>query len=274
MIKGFIRRIRRNEISLGNKKSMKNKINLEWWDQSVNLGDTLALVVYKWMLGRKQCPEDKGVKKTTHLMTIGSLIGMKNFNATIWGTGLHCFKSITNIFKNRTYVKYDIRAVRGPITREILISNGYECPEIFGDPAVLMPLIYNNKDNKKKYKHSIVYHLDYKEANMLEECHYINIRTDDYKAFIDEILASEVVISSSLHGIILAEAYGVPAIFLKAGMDNQLLKFYDWYYSTGRINVRMARTLNEALEMEPMELPDLQDMQEKLLQSFPYDLWA
>ncbi|MBE6782684.1 MAG: polysaccharide pyruvyl transferase family protein [Ruminococcaceae bacterium] len=65
--------------------------------------------------------------------------------------------------------------------------------------------------------------------------------------FVEEIKSSEKVISSSLHGIILAETYGVPAVFLNTGgyVDNALIKYYDWYYSTNRWNVKMARTIED-----------------------------
>lgn len=99
------------------------------------------------------------------------------------------------------------------------------------------------------------------------------ISTHNYKYFIDEIVKSEKIISSSLHGIILAESYGVPAILLNEGIDNQLIKYYDWYYSTGRKSVKIANSIEEALSMEPMDLPDLTNMRNDLINSFPYDLW-
>ena len=53
-----------------------------------------------------------------------------------------------------------------------------------------------------------------------------------------------------------------------------MLKYYDWYYSTGRKNVKMANIKEDILSMEPIDLPDLSLMRENLIESFPYDLWA
>ena len=80
------------------------------------------------------------------------------------------------------------------------------------------------------------------------------------------------MISSSLHGIILAESYGVPAIFLNWGMDDQQTKFYDWYYSTGR-KMSECKSIEDALESSAPILPDVSDLQKNLMDSFPYDLW-
>ena len=177
------------------------------------------------------------------------------------------------VVKNRKTIAYDVRAVRGPVTKLILDISGYTCPEVFGDPAVLMKLIYQPKSIKKEYEVSVIYHLFHKSASHKDGIHYIDTETSDYKFFIDEIVKSKVVISSSLHGIILAETYGVPAIFLSEGMDEEIIKFFDWYYSTGRYNIVMAQSLEEALEMQPMEIPQLDKMRQDLIDAFPVDLW-
>ena len=53
-----------------------------------------------------------------------------------------------------------------------------------------------------------------------------------------------------------------------------MTKYVDWYRSTGRENFKFAKTIEEALSMEPMNLPELSSMRKKLMDSFPYDLWA
>ena len=93
--------------------------------------------------------------------------------------------------------------------------------------------------------------------------------SDDWMAVIDKIVMTKLVICSSLHGIILAESYGVPAILLNDyGMN--LFKYEDYYYSTGRFDFPVAKTVEEALKLAPPPLPDFTEMRESLVSSFPY----
>ena len=93
------------------------------------------------------------------------------------------------------------------------------------------------------------------------------------KKTIDEIYNSKLIISSTLHGIILAEAYGVPAIMLNKIEKNDRFKYDDYYHSTGRYNYPVCSTIEEALQMPVPEVPDLSQLQQNLLESFPTDLW-
>lgn len=273
MLDKITRKIFRNEMTISGEHVKKKQVNLEWWSKRKNLGDVLSEVVYEWMLQNEGINPNDKVRKTTHLFGIGSVIGMGNFDAVIWGSGVHTFKTIKDIMSQNRYRKYDIRAVRGPVTESILKTCGYECPQVYGDPAILMKEIYMPCNIKKNIDISAILHIDHTNLQRIEGVHYIDMNTSDYKSVINEIVASKKIISSSLHGIILAETYGVPAIFLADGMKNELLKFYDWYYSTQRMNVYVAETLEEAIQMQPMPLPQLDMMRRNLKETFPYDLW-
>lgn len=254
-------------------KIEKNRINLIWWSKKKNLGDYLSRVVCDWMAKEYSLNMDKECKKTKSLMAIGSVITFAIDDATVWGSGILGVNEIPVLYNKRLFRKLDIRAVRGPFTRHVLLSSGYDCPEVYGDPAIIMPYIYKGLNLKKTYAVSIVQHHSRIYKSERKDFHYINIETHDYKQFIDEICSSKKIISSSLHGIILAETYGVPAVFFNDGMEDQLFKFWDWYLSTGRTDIRMAKTLEEALEMEPMPLPQLDEMRDNLIKCFPVDLW-
>ena len=270
---GFKEYLRRNIVSIGGTKSIKKQVNLEWWSQKVNVGDYLAKVIFEYMMDRNGIKNDVKMKKTIHLMTVGSLIGMYDFDAVVWGSGVHCMENVRRIYKQSKYRKYDVRLVRGPITQEFLKSAGYSVPELYGDPAVIMPDIYTPRC-EKEYNTSVILHLSQK--GLLEtdqDVHFIDVATNNYQAFIDQIVKSKKVISSSLHGIILAESYGVPAVFLSQGMSGELMKFYDWYFSTGRRTIKVAESFDEAIQMTPMELPDLCILRDNVYKTFPIDLW-
>ena len=291
LLRKIDRNINRNEYDISYLPAEKNHVNIEH-SLLNNVGDHLGPVIVDWLLEQKRIDRERIVKKTKHLMTVGSIIGRGRFDCTIWGSGILKYSHKDRMVKLRKIYrrKMDIRAVRGPETRDILVSVGYDCPEIYGDPAVLMPLIYSPGNPEKEYEVSVILHHrtertadhatddknflisisnDFIEKNHL---HFIDPKTGDYKFFIDELVKSKRVVSSSLHGIILAEAYGVPAVFMNWGMDDQPIKFQDWYLSTGR-KMTYAKTIEEGVLREPMPLPDLSKMREALLNSFPYDLW-
>ena len=238
-----------------------------------NLGDYLSVVVachYRKLMVPVAKPSYASCPKRT-LYAIGSILGFRCQDAVVWGSGL--LSPRKNILNRIKFSKLDIRSVRGPKTRDVLLGQGKNCPEIYGDPAILMPEIYRPKNTQKIHAVSLVLHYANKCAfSVPESINIVDIVTSDYQGFIDQIVQSSLVISSSLHGIILAESYGVPAVLmLKEGID--LFKYLDWYYSTGRYDVVIAHTLQEAMAVEPMPLPDLQEMREQLRNAFPVDLW-
>ena len=287
MIKKIIRRLKRisercyakkysDDIILFNadRRTRKKEVNLHWYsmcreDGLENLGDYLSTIVYNYMLERKEIDPYTKVSATKHLYGIGSIIFFGFQKATIWGSG--CLLSPKSLkSKHARKLPLDIRSVRGPATKAILESGGYSCPEIYGDPAIIMPLIYMPTSHEIKKEYSVILH---KSANESVE-NQIDIITCDYKSFIDEIVSSKKVISSSLHGIILAETYGVPAILLADSREDfSLFKYNDYYYSTGRYEYPVAKTIQEAITLEPPCIPDFTKMRQNIINAFPYDLW-
>lgn len=241
-----------------------------------NLGDSLGEVIIRFLLAQKGIDIDAPVSQTRHLNCVGSNIFGSYQDATIWGSGAFPYNPSKSMLfcQKMSRRKLDIRAVRGPLTREILIKLGFQCPEIYGDPAILMPLIYK-PDKEKKYDYLVIPQFvdekNFRTAHPKERM--VSMNTNDYKSVIDIILSCEIVYSSSLHGIILAESYGTPAIFFRGLQKNRDFKYLDYYYSTGRREINIAESFEEALTMKPLPLPDLTKMRQDLLDSFPYDLW-
>lgn len=271
----------RNKYILNNKSLIPkpNCVNLYRWYHSENgatenLGDYLAEIIVDYMLSLKKIDRNKYIAHRKNLYTVGSILGTGMCNATVWGSGY-----IDKYIVGSTYKKIlpklrqlDIRAVRGPLTREVLLSAGYTCPEIYGDPAILLPLIYtpNTPPDLPKDDYKIVRHF----TDNTECQNIISVLTKDYRNFVDQIVTSKKIISSSLHGIIIAESYGIPAVlYMPECVKEKEFKYRDYYYSTGRMSFPIAKTLEEAIKITPCDVPDMRILQKNLIDCFPYDLW-
>lgn len=256
----------------------KNKVNLNGWflpGRNVqNIGDWLSKIVVDHAAARCGIDPEKTVSRTKHLYAIGSiLLGYQD--ATIWGSGF-----LNDITQSRGFVPYtllhrhwhttDVRAVRGPETRRILLKMGIDCPEVYGDPAILMPLFYTPRRLSRIPYALIPHYGDMKKY--ADDPYVLHTFNNDHQLFIDRLCSAGIAYSSSLHGIILAESYGIPAILLNEKGECPF-KYRDYYHSTGRFEIPVARSLEEAMTMTALPVPDLTKMQEALLQAFPTDLW-
>lgn len=266
--------------------AVSNAVNLNWWhikygQNNQNLGDMLSKVVYDYMCGYYNLDTKQKVSKTKHLYAIGSILFFENQDATVWGTGCtyELQKNFNNIIHQKYMRKLDVRAVRGPYTRNALLSLGIKCPSIYGDPAMLMPLIYfAHRENNNKVL--VITHLKDNAIVAKEqssEIIYTDMITDDWKHKVDLIASSKLVISSSLHGIILAESYGVPAILLKPNTENSLFKYEDYYLGTGRelSDIPITDTIEGAFkyDVKNIKMPDIEKIQKNLISTFPRDIF-
>ncbi len=174
---------------------------------------------------------------------------------------------------HRHFHKVDIRAVRDPETRKILLEMGLKCPEIYGDPALLLPYFYMPRKLQKK-EYVLVPHFNEWEKYSMNE-NVVAAFNNNWKTFVDKICCSELVISSSLHGVILAEAYGKQAVLLENTSATDYFKYQNYYSATGRTSFPIASSINEALSIH-VEKPDndlIKNLQQNLLSSFPVDLY-
>lgn len=262
-----------NEFYFGKYKYNRNKINLINFEGE-NFGDAMSKDIVEFMLNKKNLSlESKTRKKYVFLSALGSLFQRnRHTKKTIWGSGsLENVNYYPSILKH--YSKLDIRCLRGPLTEKLLIETGVLNNNlgVYGDPGLLVSAMYPLKV-QKKYKISVIPHF---KENITTNLHLINARTYDWKFVAKEIAESELVLSSSLHGIIVAEAYGVPAIWIHNNESHeQIFKFLDYYYSTGRCNPICANSIDEALNLDIPEVPNFNNLRDNLLNTFPYDLWV
>lgn len=185
-----------------------------WWYISNNFGDNLN----HYLIGAiTQAPVIYTQRNRPHNIVCGSILHEANEWSTVWGAG----------FGNegqRLCTKYaDVRMVRGELSRGIL---GIDCA--VGDPALLLPRYYSRKTRGNYY--GIIPHYTQYEAMLLQYPDAFII--DPFlpiMQFIDSLCMCSHIVSSSLHGLIVADAYGIPNSWLKYGDE---FKYRDYYSTT------------------------------------------
>lgn len=207
-----------------------------------NFGDDINYYIFKRLAGTKPlnvlnlfpCIANKFI----NYMCIGSIIDMLTTNkSVIWGSG------VLNPKIRIPQKPQNIYAVRGPKTQKYLANNGVKCKEIYGDPALLMPLFYPPKRRSIIYELGIIPH--YSDMNnefikgLKPHKNVLVINLKHYKKIehvIDLICSCNYIVSSSLHGLIIADAYGVPnhRITFKATDQIEDFKYSDYFLSVGR----------------------------------------
>jgi pyruvyltransferase len=167
-------------------------------------------------------------------LAVGSILSNASRWAEVWGSGfLYEHEKLTE-------APLAIHAVRGPRSRAKLLAQGIDCPEIYGDPALLFPYFYNPAVEKKHPIGLIPHYSDkghrwFEKQRGLPGVHILDIECGLEK-FVREVKSCERIISSSLHGLICADAYGVPNQWVEVSdqVDGGSFKFCDYYESVGR----------------------------------------
>lgn len=258
----------------------KRGIPLYYWDARTshdftNFGDLCSEKIVERIVGHPIATTFNRSLLTRHgkrkLLALGSIIHMAEDNDVIWGSGINGKHPDGKDKEFYRFTKLDVRAVRGPLTRQFLLDIGIDCPEVYGDPALLLPQLFPEfkKSDSPSKEYIIIPHLS--DEHLFGDHPNTVSAKEDFEEVIRQILDSKFVISTSLHGIIVAEAFGIPARYLKVSNLEPLFKYADYYYGTGRINFTYATSLEEALKIGGE--PPLTCNLDKLLKAFPMELF-
>lgn len=209
-----------------------------------NWGDDLNYYFLQMMTGRPVVfYHNFKMAKWLHLrnyLCIGTLLDAVNYanaQTIVWGSGVSG--------QERSFVHPEnILAVRGKKTKEFCDRYNVDCPEVYGDPALLLPLAYT-APRTRKYRLGIIPHvvdlhhpvIEEIRKNHADEILIIDLaHYDKWTDVIDQICSCERILSSSLHGIITSDAYGVPNcwIELTGKISGGHFKYYDYASSVDR----------------------------------------
>tara|TARA_B110000977_G_C11089774_1_gene496267 strand:- start:4988 stop:5824 length:837 start_codon:yes stop_codon:yes gene_type:complete len=183
------------------------------------------------------------------LFSIGSVLQWANKRSVVWGSGL-----ISKDSKPKGLPR--LLAVRGKKTREVL-EGSYSVDLsgiVLGDPGLLISKYYSPK-NSKDYKYGIVLHYVDKRLSWLferDDVLIIDIETTNIELFCDCINRCENILSSSLHGLVIADSYSIPNAWIKLS-DNIFgddFKFYDYFsiFEDDRRRPFTVRSKNESFD--------------------------
>lgn len=287
-----------------------SKINLVYWNQP-NFGDLLSPYIVSKLSGEKiqykrgvaslrysrkeiiQLIKSKdwdGLKEMlfnwqNSIVAVGSIINLGNSKSKVWGAGF--------MNSEQPFPGSKLYAVRGHYTREKLRSMGFNPCAVVGDPALLLPIIHKITPpelNNINILICIIPHwteVDYFKERFGNKYTIIDFRTTKIEPTIEKIVNNNIILSTSLHGIIVAHAYGIPCIWIKKGyIHTDGIKFKDYFSSVGIQEYNGFTDIDSILQSQEsvieffsrhkdISLPDrerIKDIQVNLLKVAPFKL--
>ncbi|RKT47436.1 polysaccharide pyruvyl transferase family protein [Thiocapsa rosea] len=185
-------------------------------------------------------PEFPGWDETYTMLGIGTLLDENCFRGKrkllIMGSGSTGYRPTTPLDRSR----FDIGWVRGPLTASLL---GLQEQDALTDPAYLLSELEEFKGaTRKQTSRLLIPHHSTSKLNIdwaaLSERIGLTYLSpcDDSKYVIERIRHAELVVSESMHGAIVADAFGVPWIPIAIGQQFNHFKWRDWGSS---MNVRI-----------------------------------
>jgi hypothetical protein len=272
-------------------KIKKSKINLFWWrafddNKERNFGDEISKdIIHKvFNLGCERVNEAEIV--TSDLIATGSIIQLlldNPQNATrqtpiyIWGSGMIMPKqhplseyNISNLF---------FEAVRGKKTQEELALRK---DIALGDPGILASLAYK-KSKKVSGRIGIIPHhaelsLSIVEKFKQDSRFFMISPIREAQEVISDITTCELILSSSLHGLIVADSFRIPNAHMQLSdiLTGGDFKFEDYYSSIEKVHQKLDldkifdNSYLDGIKKDYKPIKGLRVHQFKLIRSFPF----
>lgn len=268
-------------------------IYAKWYDKNTNWGDAVNPYLIEKLSGRKpvnMLGRKNWFKKTIQRIrtnpreeytVIGSLINWGHWKdnvSVIWGAGFMTKDGIMSKKPKR------VCAVRGPKTREKLLNIGIDCPRVYGDPGLIAALLLRDEQpvHSENFKIGIIPHYTELDNPVIEtwKSSEVDIISPllPLKEFIVRMQNCECIASSSLHGIIAADALKKPNVRLK--MSNKVtggdFKYEDYFLGTRNYPVHDNSTIVIHNKVRVKDLIDcckeynLYDFSDPLYSSCPF----
>jgi hypothetical protein len=214
------------------------------------------------------------------MIAVGTIGHMQRFGRVdVWGAGFGGLQpsgfQVPAGFRSPPLTRFMPHALRGPFSAAILRQGGYAVPDVYGDPAWLLPRTWPGQGVTKRWDLGVVIHLsevEGREPSAAARSEFLRyaipeelrgsvtlINTvvergiDPLRTRVEDILACRRILSTSLHALVVAEAYGIPCagFDIHAGpsgrfgvRDEHVLidhRLRDFYAGMGRSDVLLCR---------------------------------
>jgi len=227
-----------------------------------------------------------GAEQGDCLLVVGSVLEKAKAGDHVWGTGTWHENSMQDVWKHAGAV---LHGVRGPATAGVLRrlylspeNDALDVPAI-GDPGFLISFThaYMRDDAQPNGRCFIAHHYD--NTQQPQGVKLISTH-NGWKQMVRDILGCEYIFTSSLHGLIFAESFGIPARWYqpKGGMVEKaegVWKYLDWIRTTPRDDKwhTPSSDINEIWNEEAyppvFTAEQKRAIARKLVARFPYDLF-
>jgi pyruvyltransferase len=244
-----------------------------------NMGDLLSPIIVAAHTGQA-LQYVRPVSPRDRLIAIGTIGQKQRFgHVDVWGAGFGGQEGsfqVQRTFRHPGLTRFTPHAVRGPFSAALLRGAGYATPAVMGDPAWLLPRIWPGEGVQKRWDLGVVLHISElaeREPSAGPKPDFLRYRipeglTDSIRllntvverdigqvrARVEDILSCRRILSTSLHALAVAEAYGIPcATFdIHAGASGFFAvddtnvpidhRIRDYYAGSGRKDVLVYRT--------------------------------
>ncbi len=226
-----------------------------------NFGDMLGPA----LVGRLVAPEARAARERCRLLSVGSIMHFARDGDVLWGTGVNGKVPLKQIVSRRL----DVRAVRGPLSADVLRARGIEVPNVFGDPGLLAAAEFKVERSSSPGRPVTAIPNLHDALSWRHLPGFLSPRRP-FTAVIGAIADSEMVVTSSLHGLAIAESLRVPVALVRPGTES-LFKYEDYFAGTGRSLPPFHADFFTARDHPRL---DIDWDPEPLRSMFPADLWA
>ena len=182
--------------------------------------------------------------------------------------------------KKHFNTKHEFHAIRGKFSAELILNKNIP---VMGDPGLLCYLLASSVP-EKKYAVGIVPHYKDQKNSLVQRfiennkhVKFIDILSDT-NSFIHQVQECEIILSSSLHGLIVADAFAIPNAWIRLSdlVRGEGFKFRDYYSAFGMDGVfpfsfHQETTLLDIQKIrEDYQRTNIEKIKNNLLQSFPF----